>query len=344
MIDTILPLIAASIYILIALISVVVLLKKHGGAPYFLVLTVTTIFLTSLAGACLRFFNSARVVHLVTMCLYTLSCSGISVVYIDEMSLIRALPQLFAYRIRKIVVLGTLIFVCVVFVLGVTALGLADTNESGVMETVSKYICPALIYTVLLVVSYFQFRSSRRVLMLVLQEESKQNEAEDDEEEGKIGTPKVAGYNEAKIKTMTSAFQNTLIRCVRRLAIELFCIALCGLIALSDIRVFKSFMDMCLFVAMVDVLWSTKSYLWGVEIENKANKKDGKGVSNKYSQETTAVSVGGTGIPVPVEVEEASSSEDDEGEDNTFFFPIAIQQIKTSMGPLSQSKRYSIRS
>ena len=91
-------------------------------------------------------------------------------------------------------------------------------------------------------------------------------------------------------------------------------------------------------------LWSTKSYLWGVEIENKANKKDGKGVSNKYSQETTAVSVGGTGIPVPVEVEEASSSEDDEGEDNTFFFPIAIQQIKTSMGPLSQSKRYSIRS
>ena len=85
------------------------------------------------------------------------------------------------------------------------------------METVSKYICPALIYTVLLVVSYFQFRSSRRVLMLVLQEESKQNEAEDNEEEGKIGTPKVAGYNEAKIKTMTSAFQNTLIRCVRRL-------------------------------------------------------------------------------------------------------------------------------
>ena len=170
------------------------------------------------------------------------------------------------------------------------------------------------------------------------------DDVEDDEEEGKIGTPKVAGYNEAKIKTMTSAFQNTLIRCVRRLAIELFCIALCGLIALSDIRVFKSFMDMCLFVAMVDVLWSTKSYLWGVEIENKANKKDGKGVSNKYSQETTAVSVGGTGIPVPVEVEEASSSEDDEGEDNTFFFPIAIQQIKTSMGPLSQSKRYSIRS
>ena len=98
-------------------------------------------------------------------------------------------------------------------------------------------------------------------------------------------------------------------------------------------------MDVCLFVAMVDVLWSTKSYLWGVEIENKANKKDGKGVSNKYSQETTAVSVGG----VPVPVEEASSSEDDEGQDNTFFFPIAIQQITTSMGPLSQNKRYSIR-
>jgi hypothetical protein len=71
----------------------------------------------------------------------------------------------------------------------------------------------------------------------------------------------------------------------------------------------------------------------------KANKKDGKGVSNKYSQETTAVSVGG----VPVPVEEASSSEDDEGQDNTFFFPIAIQQITTSMGPLSQNKRYSIR-
>lgn len=227
---------------------------------------------------------------------------------------------------------------CVVFVLGVTALGLTDTNEFGVMETVSKYICPALIYTVLLVVSFFQFRSSRRVLMLVLQEENKQEEAEDDEEDegagggggegGKIGTPKVAGYNEAKTKTMTSAFQNTLIRCVRRLAIELFCIALCGLIALSDTRVFESFMDVCLFVAMVDVLWSTKSYLWGVE-----------GVSNKYSQETTAVSVGG----VPVPVEEASSSEDDEGQDNTFFFPIAIQQITTSMGPLSQNKRYSIR-
>jgi len=351
MIETILPLVAASIYILIALISVVVLLKKHGGAPFFLVFAVTTILLTSVAGACLRFFNSALLLHLVTMCMYTLSIAGISVVYIDEMSLIRALPQLFAYRIRRIVVLGAFIFVCVVFVLGVTALGLTDTNESGVMETVSKYICPALIYTVLLVVSFFQFRSSRRVLMLVLQEENKQEEAEDDEEDegagggggggegGKIGTPKVAGYNEAKTKTMTSAFQNTLIRCVRRLAIELFCIALCGLIALSDTRVFESFMDVCLFVAMVDVLWSTKSYLWGVEIENKANKKDGKGVSNKYSQETTAVSVGGILVPV----EEASSSEDDEGQDNTFFFPIAIQQITTSMGPLSQNKRYSIR-
>jgi hypothetical protein len=343
--EIILPWLVASIYIIIFCISIFVVLKRHGGAPFFLVFSTITIITSSLCGFLRVIFNVNNIpqiaapLHLLSLCIYALSILGLSIIFVDEMSLIHAIPQLLAYRVRKIIIIGSLIIFFLTLILGGISHAISSmtvpTNVSSTPYFLSMYICPSTIYILLLIISILQYISSRRVLLLL---SPKTQENNDDQPNGENKTVQsAAGFSSGEvIKAMTGIFQRKLIKCFRRLSFSIFWVSCMGLTSMSQQNtnqllclIFQTLMDVGIQLSMFDILTSTMYSLWGQEA-------DEGGTENKYSQETNAA------IFTLDDIIDASSSEDEEEMDNTFFFPIAIRHISIN-GPLSQSRRLSVK-
>ena len=332
--ETVIQFTSGGLYASLLILALGIFSRRHGGAPPALVLTIVTIASCSLFAAircfCAAIVEIAVPLHLLSLTAYSLSVAGLSVVFLDEMVLIRAFSQLFAYRIRKVLISGSLLVNVSTILVGGVSHGLytsrTATETSTTAFVISRFICPTVLCVCLLVSSGIVCMSARHVRLLLAPTAS----AEEEDGTKASTSMSVEGFSSSmETEAITSPFQKSLIRCYGRLSLEMFWVGAMGLVANlyytnSDRPmwlIFSALMDVGLLFSMVDVMVSTVHCVWGQDTGNI-----------KHAHETAQQED---------EVEDASSSEDDEQEDNTFFFPVAIQHVRVS-GPMS-SKRVSIK-
>ena len=354
----------AILFALLAILSIAsIVYLNNNAAPFFLQASLSFVSITALLKSIasldpmgnvtnLLSISIAVPVCLVSLCTYSISVAGVTVVFVDQMTLIRAITPMLAYRVRLNIIRISTVVAVVVLVVGGTSHGvdMYSMHSEVYSYYLSRYVCPGIMYIHIFVASIVLMLSSRSILSKIkkpLANNKNQNNKEDD---GKKAAVYVPGFSSIDNSVRYSGFQHRLMYLTRRMSCYLFWISIIGITSLfyydGDVNnnvntdgnnllwfVFQTLMNVGLLVSMFDIVIATVvsccgDVLWGgnnlLILKHKTADAYGKKLTGAI-------------------YEDGSSSEDDEEATNTFVFPVAIQMVSGG-GPLGQAKRLSIKS
>ena len=293
---------------------------------------------------------------ILSLCAYAFFLSGLLVVFVDEMSMIRAIPQLVAYTIRKNVLIITssvVILIILTFTVAHAVYYLTtDANKNpstSLAYILSRLACFSVVFILFLLLSVLLFQYSSKVLMKVEDQKKLKTKFEKSKDQ------EVAGFASTNATVHYTVFQKRLMYLPRRVSAQAAFVGLFGLLSLvyygdpdpllpNNVltwMIFHTLMDATMFISMVDVLTSTslgcccRCCCYGTSPWNQSS-------STRYKMKAEAQKKfmnARTGI----DLEETSSSEDDEEYSNTFLFPVAHRMMESSGAALDDSKRMSVR-